>query len=159
MRLLLRRGGICCLYRLFRLRCCHQLRKGLLLRKPRLVVGGGIDDNGAAHLWVSDAAELGAENLEAAGARRRQPEIGDHARHHVHLGAELRHVEIVDHIDRAQEDLHRLSDFQMQFAAFDDDVIKCGRIVAVEAERILGGDVARFRGSELAVGAWQAEAP
>ena len=70
VRLLLRRGGICCLYRLFRLRCCHQLRKGLLLRKPRLVVGGGIDDNGAAHLWVSDAAELGAENLEAAGARR-----------------------------------------------------------------------------------------
>ena len=70
----------------------------------------------AAHEGVADAAELGAQHLERAGAGRGEPEVGDHARHHVHLGAELRHVEIVQHVDRAQQHLDRPVDRQVQVA-------------------------------------------
>ncbi len=54
-----------------------------------------------------------------AGPRRRQPEVGDHPRHHVHLGAELGHVEIVQDVDGAEQHLDRLADRQMQVVALD----------------------------------------
>src|SRR3546814_7585610 len=84
------------------------LREGRLLLQPCLVVGLLVDHHGATHGVVPRAAEFKAEDFIGAGSRGRQPEIGDRARHHVHLGAELGHVEIVQHVYRAKQHLDRL---------------------------------------------------
>ena len=95
-----------------------------------------------------DAAKLGAEHLECPGSRRREPEIGDQARHHVHLGAELRHIEIVQDVDGAKQHLHRLADRQMQVGRLDHDVVLAVRVIRVETERVVGADVARVGRAE-----------
>ena len=40
---------------------------------------------------------------------------GDHARHDVHAGAELRHEEVVQHVVRAQQHFHRPAERQVHF--------------------------------------------
>ncbi len=94
---------------------------------------------------MADAAELGAEYLEGSGPRRRQPEIGDHAGHHIHLGAEFGDVEIVQDVDRPEQYLDRLADRQMKLPAFDDNVVLPGGVVPIDPEGVFGGDIARFR--------------
>src|SRR3954453_3284277 len=95
--------------RLDQLRRARELGEGLLFFEPGLVFALLLDDDLAAHRRVADAAELGAQDVEGAGPRRGEPEIGHEPRDHVHLRAELGHVEIVQHVDRAQQLLHRLA--------------------------------------------------
>ena len=83
----------------------------------------GVDHDDATHQRMALAAKFGAQDLEGSGLGRREPEIGDRARDHVHLGAEFRHVEIMQHVDRAQQHLDRLADRQMQVGRFDDDIV------------------------------------
>ena len=61
----------------------------------------------AAHREVADAAELLAEDSYVPGLRRREPQVRHEARHEVHLHAELRHGEVVQHVGRAQQHLAR----------------------------------------------------
>src|SRR3546814_7212323 len=84
------------------------LREGRLLLQPCLVVGLLVDHHGATHGVVPRAAEFKAEAFIGAGSRGRQPEIGDRARHHVHLGAELGHVRSEEHTSELQS-LMRIS--------------------------------------------------
>src|SRR5690606_13033717 len=58
-----------------------QLREGGLLLQPGLVVFLRVEHHDATHEPVADAAELGTEHLEGAGANRREPEIGDRSRY------------------------------------------------------------------------------
>src|SRR6516225_1179771 len=77
------------------------------------------------------ATQLCAENVKRSGSDWLDPEIGHHAWDHIHLGSELRHIEVVQDVNGAKQDLDRLSDGQMQVAIFDDDVVLPMRIVAV----------------------------
>ena len=69
----------------------------------------------AAHREVPDAAEFLAQQVERPRARGREPDVRDEARHHVHLDADLRHREVVQHVLGAQQHLDRLAERQMQF--------------------------------------------
>ncbi len=69
-----------------------------LLCQPLAVVRRTVHYHPTGHIVVGDAAVLGAQNLVATFGGRRKPEIGDLPRHHIHLGAKLRYVKIVQHI-------------------------------------------------------------
>ena len=97
----------------------RQFGKRLLLLQPGVIVFLFFDDDLAAHLRVRGAAQLGAENIERSGSDRRDPEIGDHARDHIHLGPELGHIEIVQDVDGAEQHLDRLPDRQVQVVVFE----------------------------------------
>src|SRR3984893_6114124 len=77
----------------------RQLRERLLLFQPRLIFFLLVDDDLATHVCVRATAELGAEDLEGPGSGGDEPDIADHARHHIHLGPELRHIEAVHDVD------------------------------------------------------------
>ncbi len=85
---------------------------------------------------MRDAAELFAESVESPDPRRREPDVRDEARRHVHLRPELRHREVVQDVDRAEVYLDRLADGQVHFLARDQHVILTVRIVRIDAERI-----------------------
>src|SRR4029079_1670788 len=108
---------------------------------------------------MSSATKLRAENIKRSGSDRLDPEIGHHAWDHIPLRPELGHIEIMQDVHGAEQDLNRLPDGQMQVAIFDDDVVLPMRIVAVQAHGVLGTDVADIGRAELAILARQAEAP
>ena len=66
--------------------------------------------------------------------------------HQVHLHAELRHGEVVQHVLRAQQHLDRLVDRQVQLGARDQHVVAgpCGSL-GVDAERVVRRRRARRR--------------
>ena len=108
---------------------------------------------------MPQAAELLAEDLVRARLGRREPQVRDHARHQVHLHAELRHREVVQDVLRAQQHLDGLVERQVQLRAGDQDVVLAARIVRIHAERVVGADERRIDGAQHAVLARQAEAP
>src|SRR3954468_17552958 len=55
----------------------RQLCKRLLLAQPGDIILLRIDRDRAAHEGVALAAQLGAQHLEVAGPRRREPVVGD----------------------------------------------------------------------------------
>ena len=59
---------------------------------------------------MADAAQLGAENIERSGSDRGEPEIGDHARDHIHFRADLGHIEVVQDVHGPQEYLDRIAE-------------------------------------------------
>ena len=61
------------------------------------------------------ATELAAKNVEAAEPRRLEPLLRVAARHHVLLGAEGRHVEIVDHVLGGHQETHRATHRHVEF--------------------------------------------
>ena len=77
---------------------CQYFGKSRVAVQPVIEYGLFIDHDCTAHREMSDAAELFAQNVEAAGARRRQPYIRRHAGNQIHFNAELRHGEIVQHV-------------------------------------------------------------
>ena len=101
----------------------RQLCEGRLLLQPSLIILGRVDHDDAAHEAMADSTELGAEHLKRACPDWREPEVGDRTRDHVHLGAEFRDVEIVQHIDRPEQYLDRLADRQMQVGGLDDHIV------------------------------------
>ena len=113
----------------------------------------------AAHVGVADAAQLGAQRFVAAGLGRREPEGADLPGHDVHAGAKRRHEEVVQHVVRTQQHLHRLVQRQVHLARDDEQVVLRGRIRRIEPEGVAGADEARVAASQLAVRAGQAEAP
>ena len=108
---------------------------------------------------MAPAAQLGAEDLVLAFLRRLEPEVGNHAGHAVHLGAELRHEEVVQHVVGAQQRLVGLIHRQMHGVGGDEHVVVAARIVRIHAEGVVGLDVAHVHGAELAVFAGEAERP
>ncbi len=131
-------------------RAC-QLRECPLAGEPGLVGVGLVDDDPAAHGEVPHAAQFLAQDLELAGPGGRQPQVGDHARHHVHLHAELRHGEIVQDVLGPQQHLDRLVERQVQLGPGDQHVVLAARIVGVHAERVVGTDERGIDGTEYAV--------
>mgnify|MGYP000216979262 CR=1 FL=1 len=85
---------------------CIRRTVGRLLGEPRIVVVGTIDDHGATHRVVADAAEFFAKNFEAPLNRGCKPEERVHAGHQVHLYAELGHGEVVHILRRASSGLN-----------------------------------------------------
>src|SRR6516225_10490042 len=108
---------------------------------------------------MSSATKLRAENVKRSGSDRLDPEIRDHAWHHIHLGPELGHIEVMQYINRAEQDLDRLADGEMQVRVFDDNVVLPIRIIAVQAHGVVGTDVADIGRAQPTILARQAEAP
>src|SRR3981081_2486719 len=117
------------------------------------------DDNLRPHLRVRHATKLSAQNIKRSGSDGGYPEIGDHAWNHIHLGPELGHVEIVQDIDGAEQNLDRLADWKVQVAAFDHNVVLPMRIVGIQAQRVVGTDVADIGCAQPAILPREAEAP
>ena len=108
---------------------------------------------------MADAAELLAEHLVRPGHRRREPLIRYEARHEVHLHAELRHREVMEHVGRAQQRADRLIHGQVHRRRRDHDVVLAGGIRGVDAERVVDAHESHLGAAELAVLAGQPIAP
>src|SRR4029077_4035736 len=100
---------------------------------------------------MRNAAQLFAENVEGPGPGGGEPDVGDQARHHIHLGAELWHREVVQDVYRAEVRLDRLTLGEMQFRARDQDVVLSVRIVGIDTARVRVADEAGVDGAEHAV--------
>src|SRR3982074_3243442 len=100
------------------------------------------DDNLRPHLRVRHATYLSAQNIKRSGSDGGYPEISDHAWNHIHLGPEFGHIEIVQDIDGAEQNLDRLPDWEVQVAVFDHNVVLPMRIVGIQAQRGVATDVA-----------------
>ncbi len=100
---------------------------------------------------MRNAAQLFAEGVEFADAGGCEPDVGHEPRHHVHLGAELWHREVMQDVDRAELRLDRFAHGQMQLGARDQDVVLAFRIGRVDAERIRVADEPGVDGAEHAV--------
>ena len=111
------------------------------------------------HREVPDAAQLLAIQVEGSCGGRSEPVARDQAGHQIHLDPELRHGEIVQHIERAQHHLARNPDRQVQLGTRDQDVVLSLRIVRIDAEWIRIADEARIGGSQHAVLARETEHP
>src|SRR5262249_54463893 len=72
---------------------------------------------------------------------------------------ELRHIEAVQDVDRAQQYLDRLAEQQVQVLGLDHDIVLRVRIVWIQAQRVVRTDVAGIRRAEPAVFPRKAEAP
>ena len=91
-----------------------QLRECLQALDPFPIVRRFVDDDIAAHRIMPDTAQFGAQDIEFSGSDRFEPEEGDHAGQHIHLGAEFGHVKIVNHVDGAQQHLDRLTQLDVK---------------------------------------------
>ena len=108
------------------------MREGLISAEPGLKRRPVLDNDKAAHGMVSDPAQFGAEHFVRTGFCRREPKVGDQSGDQVHLGAELRHVEIVQHVIGPQQEFDRFIDRQVDFGIVDD----CREFVPVLIQKI-----------------------
>ena len=130
-----------------------------LLRRPFFELELFVYHDASSHREMRSAAELLAECVELAGAGRREPEVGDHARHHVHLHAKLRHSELMIHVLRAQQHLHWFVERHVQFGTCDQQIVLSGRIAHVDAERIVEAHQSDVALAELCVSPGKPIAP
>ena len=79
--------------------------------------------------------------------------------HHIHLGPELGHIEVVQDVDGAEQYLDRLADRQVQIVAFDHDIVLPVGIVRIQAQGVVGTDVSGIGRAEPAVLPRKAKAP
>src|ERR1700688_2681509 len=100
---------------------------------------------------MCNATQLFAEGVEGPRPGGREPDIGDQARHHIHLRAELWHREVVQYIYRAEFQLDRLPYGKMQLRARYQDVVLPVRIVRIHTERIFIADVPGIDGAQSTV--------
>ena len=141
------------------LRAGKDVGVGGLRGVPSLVVRRLIDHHLAAHGEVADAAQLLAQHLELADLGGLEPQVGDQARHQVHLDPELGDGEVVQHVLGAQVDLDVAANWQMHYVALDQPVVLAVGIVRIHAEGVVVGDELGVHVAELAVIARQPVAP
>ena len=108
---------------------------------------------------MRSAAQFFAEEVEFPDPRGREPDEGDQARHQIHLDAKLRHGEIVQNVDGAEQRLDRFADGKMHLRARYQDVVASEGIVRIDAKRILVTDIAGIDGAQHAVLPGEAIAP
>src|SRR6202048_1177252 len=75
------------------------------------------------------------------------------------LCLECGHIEIVQDIDGAEQNLDRLPDWEVQVATFDHNIVLPMRIVGIQAQRGVGTDVAGIGRAHPAILPREAEAP
>ena len=136
-----------------------ELTVGGLVSEPGIVVVGIVDDDSTAHRVMTYAAEFLAENFEATGLGRRQPQKSVRARHEIHLDAKLCNGEIVQHVFRTQQELDWLVDGNMDFTAIDQNVVLTIRVFGIHAERVVIRYALGVNLAELAVFARHPECP
>ena len=85
-------------------------------REPALELGLRQDDDLAPHARVPGAAELGAQDVVPAQARRREPDRGVAPGHGVLLQAEGGNEPAVDHVARREHQPHRTSERDVERA-------------------------------------------
>ena len=141
------------------LRAGEDVGVGGLRGVPSLVVRRLIDHHLAAHGEMADAAQLLAQHLELAHLGGLQPQVGDQARHQIHLHPKLGDGEVVQHVLGAQVDLDVAADRQMHHVALDQPVVLAVGIVRIHAEGVVVGDELGVHVAELAVIARQPVAP
>ena len=103
-------------------RVVAQAAVGLGARQPGAVLVLGRGDQPAAHLVVADAAVLRAADLVAARLLRLEPEARGAARDGVDLRAQVRQVEGMHDVLRAQLHVDRAPDRDVQLVQRDDVV-------------------------------------
>ena len=108
---------------------------------------------------MSDAAQLHAHDIEAAGAGGGEPDVAYGAGNHVHFYAELGYREIVQHVPEAQQHLHWSIQWQTQVLATDQDVIGTEGVVRAHAKRVFSGHEAGVDLAQFAVSARETIAP
>ncbi len=84
------------------------------VRQPVLVVARRHDGDRAAHHRVVGAAELGAQQMVAAGRVGLEPELRVAARQRFHLDTQRRNIQAVDDVLRDHADQHRLAHRHVQ---------------------------------------------
>src|ERR1700730_5561169 len=97
---------------------------------------------------MCNAAQLLAEGVEAPGPGGGEPDIGDQARDHIHLRAELRHGEVMQDVYRAQFQLDRLAHREMQLWTCYQDIVLPVGVVWIHSERVLIADEAGVDGAQ-----------
>ena len=123
----------------------RQLLKRLLLFQPLLISALLLHHDSATHGVVPDAAQFGAQGLVCPGLGGGEPEIGDHARDTIHLGAELGDIEVMQHIYGSERQLDRLADREVQCVALDHDVVMPMEIIRIHTEWIVRTDCFAYR--------------
>ena len=106
---------------------------------------------------MPQATELDAEDLERPGPGGGEPVVGDHAWHHVHLCPELRHIEVVQNVDGAEQHLDWLPDRQVQVVTVDHNVVLPVGIVGIQSQRVVRADVVGIGCAQPAVLTREAE--
>src|SRR5438309_8034621 len=127
--------------------------------QPRLKSGLFLHHDVATHDKVPGTAQFVAQEVELSGPRGGEPDIGDQARHQVHLGPELRYGEVVQDVYGAEQRLDRLAPGEMQLRARYQDVVLSVGIVGIHAERVFIADVFGIDGAHHAVLPGEAKSP
>ena len=144
-------------------RISDYLSRGLCIRRmpaqPLLIRALFLHHNFAAHGEMGRATQLLAQDIEGTGAGRGKPDVGHHARHHIHLDPKLRHSEVVQHVLGAQQHLDRLADGEVHFLASHQDVVLPVGIFWIHAKRVFIADEACVNGAQHPVLAGEAIAP
>src|SRR6266446_407226 len=127
--------------------------------QPRLKSGLFLHHDAATHDKVPGATQFVAEEVEFSGPGGGEPDIGDQARHQIHLGPELRYGEVVQDVYGAEQRLDRLADGEMYLGARHQDVVLSVGIVRIHAKRVFIADVPGIDGAHHPVLPGEAKAP
>src|SRR5467141_4306135 len=99
------------------------LRERRIAAQPRLKSALFLHDDAAAHDKVPGAAQFVAEEVEFSGPGGGEPDIGDQARHQIHLRPELRYGEVVQDVYGTQQRLDRPAEGEMELGAGYQDIV------------------------------------
>src|SRR6266702_2229146 len=135
------------------------LRERRMAAQPRLKSGLFLHDDAATHGKVPGAAQFVAEEVEFSGPDGGEPDIGDQARHQIHLGPELRYGEVVQDVYGAEQSLDRSAYGEMEFRARYQHVVLSVGIVGIHTKRVFIADVLRVDRAHHAVLPGEAKAP
>ena len=84
------------------------------------VLGLQIDGKNNFALHIKRGVVYFASDTSASS---RKPEIGDHPWDHIHLGAELGHVEVMQNVYRTQQDFNRFAELQMEIICLYKNIV------------------------------------